>query len=58
MKQWALYSVAVFSGGLLPLHVGAAEMTLAKDDVAQLWFQIVGRIVEGDDLKVKGMLVD
>jgi hypothetical protein len=54
----ALYSLIIFVGALLPLNAGGAEMTLAKDEVGQLWLQIIGRIDEGDDLKFKVLLVD
>ena len=42
----------------MPLNAGGAEMTLAKDEVGQLWLQIIGRIDEGDDLKFKDLLVN
>jgi hypothetical protein len=35
-----------------------AEITLSKDDVGQLWLQIVGPINDGDDARFKTMLVD
>ena len=53
----ALYSLIIL-GALLPLNAGGADMTLAKDEVGQLWLQIIGRINEGDDLKFKALLVD
>ena len=53
-----LCSLIIFVGMLLPLNAGGAEMTLAKDEVGQLWLQIIGRIDEGDDLKFKALLVD
>jgi hypothetical protein len=54
----ALYILVIFAGVLLPLNVRGAEMSLAKDEVGQLWIQIIGRIDEGDDLKFRGILVD
>ena len=54
----ALYCLIIFVGALLPLNAGGAEMTLARDEVGQLWLQIIGRIDEGDDLKFKALLVD
>ena len=54
----ALYSLIIFVGALLPINASGAEMTLAKDEVGQLWLQIIGRIDEGDDLKFKSILVD
>jgi hypothetical protein len=53
-----LYILINFVAALLPLNARGAEITLAKDDVGQLWIQIVGRIDEGDDLRFKGILVD
>jgi hypothetical protein len=53
-----LYILVIFAGVLLPLNARGAEMTLAKDEVGQLWIQITGRIDEGDDLKFRGILVD
>jgi hypothetical protein len=53
-----LYSLIIFVGALLPITPRGAEMTLAKDEVGQLWLQIIGRIDEGDDLKFKALLVD
>jgi len=54
----AFCSLIIFVGALLPLNAGGAEMTLAKDEVGQLWLQIIGRIDEGDDLKFKDLLVN
>jgi len=54
----AFCSLIIFVGTLLPLNAGGAEMTLAKDEVGQLWLQIIGRIDEGDDLKFKDLLVN
>jgi hypothetical protein len=54
----ALRSLVVFAGALLPLSSSAAELSLSKDDVGQLWIQIVGRIDDGDDIKFKTMLLD
>jgi hypothetical protein len=54
----ALYILVIFAGVLLPLNVRGAEMSLAKDEVGQLWIQIIGRIDEGDDLKFGGIIVD
>ena len=53
-----LYSLITFVSALLPINASGAEMTLAKDEVGQLWLQIIGRIDEGDDLKFKALLVD
>ena len=54
----ALYALIIFVGALLPLNASCAEMTLAKDEVGQLWLQIIGGVDEGDDLKFKALLVD
>ena len=53
----ALYILVIFAGVLLPLNIRGAEMSLAKDEVGQLWIQIIGRIDEGDDLKFGGTLL-
>ena len=52
------YIFIIFVAALSPLNARGAEMTLAKDEVGQLWIQIIGRIDEGDDLKFKSILVD
>jgi hypothetical protein len=54
----ALYILVIFAAALLPLNAHGAEMTLAKDEVGQLWIQIIGRIDDADDLKFKSILVD
>jgi hypothetical protein len=54
----ALYILIILAVALFPLNASCAEMTLAKDEVGQLWVQIIGRIDEGDDLKFKLLLVD
>jgi hypothetical protein len=54
----ALRWLVVLAGALWPLGALSAELFLSKDDVGQLWIQIVGRIDDGDDVKLKDMLVD
>jgi hypothetical protein len=48
----------VLIAALLASDARGADMWLGKDDVGQLWLQIVGRIEDGDDLKFKALLVD
>jgi hypothetical protein len=54
----ALYILIILAVALLPLNARGAEIILAKDEVGQLWIQIIGRIDEGDDLKFKSIIVD
>jgi hypothetical protein len=48
----------ILVGVLLPLTAHGSEMILSKDEVGQLWLQIIGRIGDGDDVKFKSMLID
>jgi hypothetical protein len=53
----ALCSLIILAGVLLPLSARGAEMVWSKDDVGQLWLQIIGRIDDDDDAKFKSMLI-
>jgi len=50
--------LVILAGALMPSSVRGSDMTFSKDDVGQLWLQIIGRIDDGDDAKLKSMLID
>jgi hypothetical protein len=54
----ALYLLVVMLIVWVPQHALGAEMSFGKDDVGQLWLQVVGPIGEGDDARFRSMLVD
>jgi hypothetical protein len=49
--------LVIFAGALLPLNARGSDMIVFRDDVGQLWLQIMGRIDEGDDIKLKDTLI-
>jgi hypothetical protein len=51
-------SLVVLAGVFLSSNVRGLEMVFSKDDVGQLWLQIMGRIDDGDDVKFRNMLID
>jgi hypothetical protein len=51
-------TLVVLAIALLVSGVRGADMSLAKDDVGQIWLQIIGRIDAGDDVKFRALLVD
>jgi hypothetical protein len=54
----AICSLIILAGALFPVNARGSEMIFSKDDVGQLWLQIMGRIEDGDDVKFKIMLMD
>jgi hypothetical protein len=43
---------------LVPSSVRAADMFRGKDDVGEIWLQIVGRIEDGDEVKFRALLME
>jgi hypothetical protein len=54
----AIYPLAILAAALLPSSARGSEMFFSRDDVGQMWLQIVGRIDDGDDVKFRNMLLE